>query len=300
MLRAGIVGFKNREKYIGALRNLNSCIYVGIYAPSFQIDLKLFNSIEQGVLSFENLVNQCDLIIFSAGDSIFYPLIKEAIRCSKAVFLDSVSKYTYEQINLLIKLSQEANIQIQVAHPNMYHDAMKLYLDKRTQPLMIESDVQIKFAENILKDVREEVSNVLFIVKSTIKKVGTNIVSSCSEIPDLYNLSIEFNNGCFCRILVSLIKLPVQKKVRIIGVNSNFELNFSKSESSFSINGVSKIKAYDFNSNSTEKLVTKQLGELYLHIMNSTFPEYSLDYELDASLVIEEVTRKLRVYMNIV
>lgn len=299
MLKIGIVGLKNSTRYISAISLSKNFEYVGVYDPMFQVDLLSFNKTEKGVLELKDLLIKAEVIIFSSDDKVFYPLIKEAICYSKAVFCDSIHKFLPDQIKQLVKLSIEADSNIQVFHPTLYADVTQKFLSHNQLPILYESEFAVENSDNMLRILREETSNVLFYIKSSIRKIRVNILNSGNEIPDIYNVCIDFNNGSFSKILVNRQNFPLRRQIKILGMNSRFELDLDAQKLDYYMNGL----AYSYNGEldccSIEKLVAKQLDEFYNHHMNEHPLEYTLDYEIDAYKVVEAVTAKLKVSMNI-
>lgn len=300
MLKVGIVGLKNSKKYIDIIEKLEPYGFSGIYDPSFQIELSLYNSIEKGFLSYKQLVESCDVIIFSSDDKVFYPLMKDALANSKAVFLDSVHKLSYDQLNELSKLAYEANSFVEVNHSHLYHEITKHYQELKIKPIVVQENIEICNSENILKEVREELTLLLKLVGNKIRRIRTNVSSSSNAIPNIYQIVLEFNNGCMLNLLASSVGLPFKKDLRLIGQNSNSELNYNQHLIAvFNSNTLSNYQ-YEHANNTLENLITRQLEAIYLkHIDQSCF-EFSLEHEMEASIVIQKITDKLKVCMSIV
>jgi len=300
MLKVGIVGKKNSNTYINVLKNLESYSFVGLYDPSFQIDLNSFRTIDKGVLDFLELVNNCDLIIFSSDDKVFFPLIKEVISHSKAVFLDSYHKYSFDQLKDLAKLSREANCKIQVLNAQFYHEVITAYRSENPYPLLINSEYNIDNPETLLKELRNEITNILYLVKNNLRKVNVNIAATKGQIPDVYTLNFEFNNGCNCRLMVSSLNMSNYCTKRIVGMNAHYELDFFNHKCVFFNEGKETRMTFDPTKNTFEKLVTRQLEELYLDLLNDDVFQESLEYEMETCKVLEKVTDKLKLCLDIV
>jgi len=299
MLKIGIVGLKNSSRYISAINLSGNFEYVGIYDPMFQVDLLAFNKTAKGFLDLKDLLLTAEAVVFSADDKVFFPLIKEAICYSKLVFLDSVHKFSPEQIKQLVKLSIEADTKIQVFHPTIYTEVTQKFLSQNQLPLLYESEFAIDNTDNMLRTLREETSNVLFYIKSSIRKIRVNILNSCNEIPDIYNVCIDFNNGSFSKILVNMLNIPPRRQIKILGANSRFELDLDTQRIEYYLNGMAYSYHGQLHDSSLEKLVAKQLDEFYYCYKNEHPLDYTLDYEIDAFKVVDAVTDKLRVSINI-
>lgn len=300
MLKAGIVGLKNSTTYIKILQNIDSYSFVGLYDPSFQIDLHSFRTIDNGVLDFLELVNNCDLVIFPSDDKVFFPLIKEVISRSKTVFLDSFHKFTFDQLNDMVKLSREAGCSIQTLKTQKYHDVFAAYNSENPYPFIINSEINIDKSDCLFKELRTEVNNILSFVKSTLRKVNVNIAATMGQIPDVYTLNFEFNNGSNCRIMVSSLKMPNYSSKRIIGMDAHYELDFTHSKCVFFKAGKREVRHFELNENTFDCLVTKQLDNLYYDLINGHVFRDSLEYEIETYKVLEKVTDKLKHSLAIV
>lgn len=300
MLKAGIVGLKNSTTYINILQNIDSYSFVGLYDPSFQIDLNTFRTIDKGVLDFTELVNNCDLVIFSSDDKVFFPLIKEAISLAKTVFLDSFHKYTFDQLKVMAKLSREAGCSIQTLNIQKYHEVFLTFQSENPYPFIINSEVNINKPEILFKELRSEVNFILSFIKSTLRKVSVNIASTMGQIPDVYTLNLEFNNGCIVKLLVSSLNMPTYSFKRIIGMDAHYELDFAQSNCIFFKQGKKAVYQFDKTKNTNEFLVTKQLVELYYNLINGDIFRDSLEFEMETCKVLEKVTDKLKLSLAIV
>lgn len=299
MLKAGIVGTKNSSKYIKALNGVEFYNYTGIYDPSFQIDLSLFNSIEQGFLNYSELIESSDVLIFSSDNKVSFPLMKEALFNSKSLLLDGVQKLTYDQLYELAEIAYEANSQVHVYHPNMFHEIVLDLTKNELKPLLIQENLEIQELDKILKTVREEITVLLTLVKNKVRKTRAVVMSSQEAIPNIYHISLEFNNGCLYNLLASSIGLPYRKEQRFIGQNFNIESSFNNHTIDKTKGSENEIVHYKPNENTEEHLITRQLDEFYRKTLDNNCFEFSLQYEMEAAKVIEKITEKLKVCMNI-
>lgn len=298
MLKAGIVGLKKSYKYISVLKDLDNYIYTGIYDPSFQIDLTLYNEIQNGYLEFNELVQNCDLIIFSSDDKVFYPLMREVLCCSKILFLDCIHKLTHEQLGDLSELAYEANSILKVLHADLQHQLIRQYKERNTKPLVISAHIISDDRDSLLKVLREEIYLLLDLANSKPRKIRVNIASSFSSFPDVYCVNIEFNNGCICNIIVNALKGKASKDIEILGVTSNMKIDFLKGTLDEVIHDKSTIYDFKMEDNSQSMLVTRLLESVYDDFIHNNII-YSLDNEMEACKVIDRVTDRLKVCFSL-
>lgn len=299
MLKAGIVGVKNSNKYIQIIEKLENYSFSGVYDPSFQIDLSLYNSINSGFLSYEELLVNSDIIIFSSDDKVFFTLMKDALACSKVLFLDKVHKYTFDQLQQLADMAYEANSFVQVCHVSKYHDLIKNFLDLGVKPIVVNETIEVTNLDKILRQVREEITVLLGLVGNKVRRIRTNISSSQVAIPNIYQINLEFNNGCILNLLASSVNMPYRKELRVIGQNSNVEMDFVNN-SFVMFDGVNTYeKQFDSHNNTDEELITKQLEDVYLNYLDQGCFKFSLENEMETCLVVEKITDKLKISMNI-
>lgn len=300
MLKVGIVGIKNSEKYIQVLETLKMYSLFGIYDPVFQINTVHAPSIKEIKTDFNCLLKNCDLLIFPNPNASFLPLITEAIYHSKAILLDHIKNYTYIQLSNIAKLVIEAKTTIRVLHSDLSHEVFEHYIKNYTQPLVIESKVSILKTQDLLTNMIEEVACCLSLVKSNVRKVKTHFATANSEIPDVYYVNLEFDNACFANILLTALGSKESKKIEVIGLNAQYKLNFNNLNYKKTTNGKTRTYQFEQKNNTLRIATAKQLEKFYYSIINGEQDYYPLEIEINTLKIIEKITEKLKVCSNLV
>lgn len=300
MLKVGIVGIKNSEKYIQVLENLKMYSLFGIYDPVFQINTTHTPSIGRVEIDFVHLLENSDLLIFPNPNNSFLPFITEAIYHSKAIFLDHIKNYSCEQLDYIAKLLVEAKTNLRVLHNNLFHEVFEKYIENYTQPLVIESKLSILKTQDLIANMMEEVVCCLSLVKSNIRKIKTHFATANSQIPDIYYVNLEFDNGCFANILLTALGEKENKSMEIIGLNAQHKLNFSKLNYQQTINGKKKTYLFEQKKNTSQIKISKQLEKFYYPIIHNEQDYYPLEIEKKTLKIVEKMTEKLRIYSNLI
>lgn len=300
MLKVGIVGVKNSEKYIQILRKLKMYSLFGIYDPVFQINTVQAPSVKIIETDFNRLLKNCDLLIFSNPNNSVLPLVIETIYHSKAVFLDHIKNYNYEQLKHISKLVIEAKTTIQVLHNDLFHEVFEAYIEHHTQPLVIETKLSIFRTQDLLTNMIEEVFCCLSLVKSNVRNIKTHFATANSQIPDVYYANLEFDNACFANLFLTALGEKESKNMEIIGLNAQHKLNFSELNYKKIINGKAQTYRFEQKNNTSQIKTAKQLEKIYYPIINHQPDYFPLDLEINTLKIVERITEKLRICSNLI
>ncbi len=293
MLQVGIVGLQKYKIYADTLLKSDKFNIVGLFDPSLNIQK---SDIEIPHFNFDDLLNNCDIIIFTTPNKLFYPLIIKALQSFKHIILDNIYQYNTEQINSLSNTAKEACTNIFVIHKQKYNELIELHQSIKTKTLLIDDTVELKDNTHLLQKMNEEVSLCLHLINNNIRKIRTNIFSVNSQVPDLYYTSLEFDNGCVCNISVGAFNNADNHSIRIIGQNTLSKINFQKLSAEISINNKHTKHKFTKQDNNDNSLILKQINDIYLQIKDNNTDYYPLSKEIQTINVLSKITEQLKRY----
>ncbi|MBI9068404.1 MAG: hypothetical protein JEZ09_14005 [Salinivirgaceae bacterium] len=299
MLKIGIVGKTLSDIYISVLENHPAYKFVGIFDPSFQFEYPKSISKELIFTSFAEISSQCDTIVFPSTDKIYFPLVESAVMQSKSIFLHGVYNYTFDELETLTKLSEEAQEIIQIYHPLIYHDAFLAYRKKCSQPLLINCELLGQKEMNLIPYARNQISAILSLVNANIKKITPNTISSFSEIPDIIKVRLDFSNGSITDIHINSIEHKHSHVIKSYNYNSFFEIDFINHQLNSCDRDDKHIQCFLPAKNTLHHLLLKQLNEFYYNVLNHTQPVNGIENQIHTQLVINKIKEKLRMCINL-
>jgi hypothetical protein len=299
MQKTGIIGHQNSQIYFESIRNNPQYQFIGIFDPSYQFEFPKNIPESMVFTSFSELLQSTEVLFFAAPDSTYFPLIERAIQYRKAVFLHSTYYLNRNELEILIKLKDEADSILQIQHPFLQHDAYIEYSKLSKTPLLIDCKYCGVNEKNLLFSVRQQVAGILTLFTNGVKKVIAQPIASFSEVPDIIMLRIDFWNGSIANLTINSIEKSEQHTIKLYEYNSYYLIDFSQNKLTCSDS------QYDFNNqlslknNQSDEILKRQLTEFMHNIKLHLQPKSCIENELNAFLVMEKVKEKMRVCINI-
>lgn len=235
MLRIGIIGAGHLGKiHLKLLLELKDTFEVIGFYDTDKENAKIVNRSfrVKSFKSIELLVNEVDVIDIVSPTISHFDCASLAIRSNKHVFIEKPLAQSLSEAEILMKLSREAGVKVQVGHVERFNSAFLSAQPFIKQPLFIESHRLAEFNTRgtdvpvVLDIMIHDIDIILKLVNSSIKNVQASGVSILSDTPDIANARIEFNNGCVCNLTASRISLKNMRKSRIFQKNAYISIDF--------------------------------------------------------------------------
>ena len=234
MLKIGVLGAGHLGKiHLKILKSLSQYELVGFFDPnesqadsvSKELDLTSFGSIDE-------LLNNIDVVDVVTPTLSHFDCAEKALKKSKHVFIEKPITNTIEEAKILIGLSNEANVKVQVGHVERFNPAYQAVKSHITNPMFIETHRLAQFNPRgtdvsvVLDLMIHDIDIVLSVVKSTIKRISASGVAVISDTPDIANARIEFDNGCVANLTSSRISLKNMRKSRFFQRDAYISVDF--------------------------------------------------------------------------
>lgn len=288
MLQIGIVGKKRYENYCTAIKNLGCYTFSGVFDPSFQFEAPGNISEEYIYYSFSELVEASQALVFSSAEKIYLPLIELALKNSKPVFLHGVHNLSLEEQKGLLKLHDESREVVQIQQPFLFNAEYINKLNYKTTPLLWQFSYANNKAPNLLMQIRSMIAATIPNINSNIRKTAVSLMASCSEVPDIYNVRLDFDNGAVAEITANNVEPEREVVIKCFELNKFTKLNLIDSDNS--LRG---------NEEQFTKSLRIQLDNFYFNISNFKSPISSIENEICTQQIVELVKQKLRININI-
>ncbi|HBX86500.1 MAG: hypothetical protein A2W88_01150 [Bacteroidetes bacterium GWF2_40_13] len=299
MLHISLVGSTNSLQFIKAIEGNPSLKLSGIFDPSFQFDVPKNLRGYPVYYSFAELLKHSQAIAFSSVENTYFPFIERAVQFSKPVFLQSTYYLSLEEHQHLVKLKDEAGVVIQLYHPFLYQGVIDEYAKRSKSPLYIDCHSSWEGEKNLLPIVRKQVSGIIPFLGNNIKRVTANTFSSLSEVPDIIQLRIDFNNGNMANIHVNSVEKGYTNTLRVFEYQSNFQIDLRNNELQYTNNQSNPVLIGSSEEYSHDKLLKKQFDIFYKNVVNHTQPRNTIENECISYKIMEKVKEKLRVCIDI-
>lgn len=235
MLKIGLLGVGHLGKiHLRLIQELNDLYeFVGFFDPNDEnakaveqsFNVKRFNTIDE-------LIDAVDVVDIVTPTIQHFECASKALKSSKHVFIEKPISNTLQEAQDLLKLSQEANVKVQVGHVERFNPAFEQALPHLDRPLFIETHRLAQFNPRgcdvpvILDLMIHDIDVILSVVRSSVKRISASGVAVVSETPDIANARIEFDNGCVANLTASRISMKNMRKSRFFQRDAYISVDF--------------------------------------------------------------------------
>lgn len=237
-IRVGVIG-------VGYLGRFHAQKYAAMddveLAGVADVDQKRAEAVakECGTVAFTDyreLLKQVDAV------SIVVPTVyhhKVALSCLELgidILLEKPMTVTLEEADALNCLAEEKQLILQVGHLERFNPAVLAVQPLLHNPLFIEAHRLSVFKNRgtdvdvILDLMIHDIDIILSMVNSPIQSIHTVGAPVITQLTDIANARIVFENGCTANITVSRISLENVRKMRIFQPGKYLAVDFGKKE----------------------------------------------------------------------
>jgi predicted dehydrogenase len=236
-LKIGVLGAGHLGKiHINCLLQLpNDYEVCGFYDPdsakcaevSAQYSLTAFSSVQE-------LVEAVDVVDIVTPTLSHFECAALALRSSKHVFIEKPITHTLDEAKVLMSLSEEAKVKVQVGHVERFNPGFTAAQPYLKKPLFIEAHRLAEFNPRgtdvsvVLDLMIHDIDILLSTTQANVTSVSASGVDVVSETPDIANARIVFDNGCVANLTASRISLKSMRKVRFFQRDAYIAVDFLK------------------------------------------------------------------------
>ncbi|MQY78177.1 MAG: hypothetical protein GH151_03155 [Bacteroidetes bacterium] len=238
MIKIGVIGLKRSGTgEIKKIKKSGGFQITGIFDPDFIYAKKVSSQLSVPFYeSPDDLIAQCDAIIFSLPADNHFNLLIQTLKCSKHLLIKNPLSISLESANELVKLTREANVVVQLGNTERMNPAFKASLKYIKNPVFI--DIQryskpgkyINEKELILDLLFKDIDIVTSLYRSNIKKVNAIGVSIGGEKVDIVNARLEFDNGSVAMLTLNSVSLSDTLKVQLYQKGEYITIDFIKKQ----------------------------------------------------------------------
>ncbi|MCP3932393.1 MAG: Gfo/Idh/MocA family oxidoreductase [Bacteroidetes bacterium] len=182
--------------------------------------------------SVESLIEEVEVVDIVTPTITHFEVAQKAIKKGKHIFIEKPLTHTIEEAELLVALSEQYGVKVQVGHVERFNPALLSLGDIELEPMFIEAHRLATFNPRgtdvsvVLDLMIHDLDIVLNLVKHPVKSVSASGVSVVSNTPDIANARLEFENGCVANLTASRISLKQMRKVRLFQKDAYISLDF--------------------------------------------------------------------------
>lgn len=181
--------------------------------------------------SLNELLLKNDAVIINDLMHSGFMELQHVIRHCKHVFVGELFPLSSDELRVLHKLAEEAEVVVQLGLKHRFSDLFKSVKDKKIVPRLIETNHFTQFKRkstqlSIISDVLlEDLDMIMNKVNSEVKHIHATGVGVIYNDPDIVNIRLEFQNACIANISGSKIAIRDIHKTRFYQNDSYYTLD---------------------------------------------------------------------------
>jgi predicted dehydrogenase len=307
MLKIGVLGSGDLAKiHIYILMELvEDFNLIGFYEPNDSVAQEIINLFKlKRFDTYDDLLQEVDCVDIVTSTLQHYEFATKALRNSKHVFIEKPITQSIDEIKVLINLSREANVKVQVGYTNRFNPAFIASIPSINKPKLIDVQNHLQYNSEsneislVMDLMLSDIDIVLSIVKSGVRKIAASGVSIFSNQLDIINARLEFDNGCVANFNASRVSKNYRNEIQFFQQEKCVNVNFLTNEIE-----VIQLKTKEDN-NLNSKIITlpeieelnpikNELKSFHFSILNDQDPVVSLGDDYNSLLIAFSILEKL-------
>ncbi len=194
---------------------------------------------ECGTVPFDNylnLIQEVDAVSIVVPTVQHYQTALDCLNQGIDILLEKPMTVTLAEADELIRLAEDKQLILQVGHLERFNPAVLAVRPLLCNPLFIEAHRLSVFKNRstdvdvILDLMIHDIDIILSMVDAPIENIHTVGAPVITQLTDIANARIVFENGCTANITVSRISLDNVRKMRIFQPGRYLAVDFGKKE----------------------------------------------------------------------
>lgn len=225
-IKAGVVGVGHMGEY-----------HVGVYSELFNVDLVGVVDIDEEraravaakyntkyYVDYHELFDKIECVSIAVPTSLHYKVAKDFLKNKINVLLEKPICHSMDEARELFQIAAQSGVALQIGHVERFNGAVQELKKIVKNPLLIECRRLGPFVPRIKDDgvildvMIHDIDIVLGLVPSKVQKINALGASVFSELEDLANVQLYFENGCIANITASR---ATQHKVRTLAITQS-------------------------------------------------------------------------------
>lgn len=172
--------------------------------------------------NYKEVIPLVDAVSIATPTITHYEIAKEFLEAGKPVFLEKPLAHDLKLAEELVKISIKKGLPFQVGYIERFQIPVKILLQKVKEPLFIEAHRLSSFVErnldiDVILDLMIHDLDLTLLLKKDNKIEFIHAVGAplFTDLPDIVNARVVFEDGTTCNFTASRISLNKQRKFRV-------------------------------------------------------------------------------------
>ena len=171
---------------------------------------------------YKEVIPLVDAVSIATPTITHYEIAKDFLKAGKAVFLEKPLAHELKLAEELVEISLKKNLPFQIGYIERFHEPVKKLLQNVKDPLFIEAHRLSSFTErnldiDVILDLMIHDLDLALLLKNYKKIEIIHAVGApfFTQLPDIVNARVVFEDGTTCNFTASRISLNKQRKFRV-------------------------------------------------------------------------------------
>ncbi len=184
----------------------------------------------------EPLYGKIDAASVVVPTQVHHAVSKVLLKNGIHLLLEKPITATLEEADDLIAISKRSGAMLQIGHIEQFNTGVKMLKKHLLNPRFIECHRVAPFVGRgtdvhvILDLMIHDIDIILSLVSSELSEIRATGTSVMTEMIDIANVRLAFDNGCVANITASRISLEKLRKIRIFQPDAYFSLDYANQE----------------------------------------------------------------------
>jgi predicted dehydrogenase len=227
-VRAGIVGVGQMGRYhVGVLAELPQVDLVGIVDIEPQRVQPLAETYHTSALTdYRELLGEVDVVTIAVPTVLHYQVAREFLDAGVHVLIEKPLAPTLAEAEELFEVADRRGVMLHVGHVERFNGAVQELKNIVRDPILIECRRMGPFQSRVKDDgvvldlMIHDLDIVLNLVGCRAHRIRAVGAAVLSEVEDVANVQLWFDNGCLATITASR---ATQEKIRTLAVTQREE-----------------------------------------------------------------------------
>mgnify|MGYP001491918720 CR=1 FL=1 len=299
-IRVGVIGLGYLGKFHFEKYSSNKSVKLTSIVDIDKKNLDLVNSKEiYKSTSYKDIVGKVDAVSIVTPTITHFSIAKFFLDNKVHVLLEKPMTESVTQAKKLNEIAKKTKRILQIGHLEQFNPAIRKLKSLLNEPEFIEVHRLCKFnpraidVDVVLDLMIHDIDIVLSLINKNIKKISVSGKKVITNLIDIANVRIEFENNVVANLTASRISTKNERKMRIFLKNAYYSVDFINNE----LKRLIKNKSNSFKTTSFQFRKSDPLNEEIKNFINTCYGrEKSMtsgECGLQALTVAKNITRNL-------
>lgn len=190
-----------------------------------------------GVVSltdYRELFGRVRCVSVAVPTRLHYEVSRDFLAAGIDVLVEKPMAASLEEGRLLVELSREKKLVLQVGHLERFNPAIRRLEGVIREPKFVECHRLAPFVErgtdvDVVFDLMiHDIDVIASLVRSPVQRVEAVGVPVLTDKPDIANARITFSNGCIANVTSSRVSMKRERKIRFFQADAYISIDYDQ------------------------------------------------------------------------